>query len=451
MSKSLILNSITKEGVDILATQQGEPAWSKELRTRAWESYLKKPFPSENDPAWKKTRLSLLDFSRLSAKSFTPLSEKQTDSGLTDNLIDHVAKMGGLVFSYQSQENSFCQVELSAEAKAKGVKLVAIPQASKEAPEILKQFEKNAPEAEDDKFMLMSRALFNCGGVLSVPDNVEIDDPFVFITNLASDCVDGALFPRVIVKVGKNSRIRVVNHFTSSGSNVSSQIVFSNALTEIQAESGAYVSYVEVQNYADNVFSLNRQFNNLQKDARIYSLNVGLGGKQIRADIYTHLSHSGSSASVMGVALASSDQSIHYNTIQDHQAPHTTSNIDFRIALRNHSVSCYHGNIRIAKEAQQTDAYQSSKNLLLGEDARAEAVPNLEILANDVKCSHGATVGPVDKEQIFYLNSRGLDKTTAEELVITGFFNTVLATNPIAGVDAFIQELVASKVQSSNK
>lgn len=447
MSKSLILNSITKEGVDILATQQGEPAWSKELRTRAWESYLKKPFPTENDPGWKKTRLSLLDFSRLSAKSFSSEKDQKAEPLLADNLLDHFAKVSGFVFSHQSEENSFCQVKLSDEAKAKGVKLAAIPQATQETPEILKRFDKNAPEAEADKFILMSRALFNCGGVLSVPDNVEIEDPFVFVTNLAANCVDGALFPRILINVGRNSRIKVVNHFTSAGSKPQKEIVFSNALTEIQAEDGAYISYVEVQNYADNVFSLNRQFNNLSKDARIYSLCVGLGGKQIRSDVYTHLSSTGASASVLGVALASKEQSVHYNTVQDHLAPHTTSNIDFRIALKNHAVSCYHGNIKIAKEAQQTDAYQSSKNLLLGEDAKAEAVPNLEILANDVKCSHGATVGPVDKEQIFYLQSRGLDKTTAEELIIIGFFNTVLATNPIAGVDAFIQELVAKKVQ----
>ncbi|MCW5824002.1 MAG: Fe-S cluster assembly protein SufD [Cyanobacteria bacterium TGS_CYA1] len=447
MSKSLILNSITKEGVDILATQQGEPAWSKELRTRAWETYLKKPFPKESDPGWKKTKLSLLDFSRLSAKSFEAQKDKSADPLLTDNLLDHIAKLGGLVFSYQSQDSSFCQVKLSQEASAKGVKLVTIPQASQETPEILKRFETSEPESENDKFILMSRALFNCGGVLSVPDNVEIEDPFVFVTNLAADCVDGALFPRIIVSVGKNSRIKVVNLFTSAGSKESSQIVFSNALTQIQAEDGAYVSYVEVQNYADNVFSLNRQFNNLKRDARIYSLSVGLGGKQLRSDITTEMAHTGASASIMGVALASSGQSVHYNTIQEHVAPHTTSNIDFRIALKNHAVSCYHGNIKISKDAQQSDAVQSSKNLLLGEDAKAEAVPNLEILANDVKCSHGATVGPVDREQIFYLNSRGLDKTTAEELIITGFFNTVLATNPIAGVDAFIQELVAKKVQ----
>ncbi len=432
-----------------MATQQGEPAWSKELRTRAWESYLKKPFPSENDPGWKKTRLSLLDFSRLSAKSFSAEKDQAAKPALTDNLLDHLAKVGGFVFSYQSQETSFCQVQLSDEAKAKGVKLASIPQATQELPEILKCFEKNAPESESDKFILMSRALFNCGGVLSVPANVEIEDPFVFVTNLASDCVDGALFPRIIISVGANSRIRVVNHFTSSGSDVSKQIVFSNALTEIQAEDGAYISYCEVQNYANNVFSLNRQFNNLKKDARIYSLSVGLGGKQIRSDIYTDLSCAGSSASVMGVALAASEQSIHYNTVQDHQAPNTTSNIDFRIALQDHAVSCYHGNIRIAKEAQKSDAIQSNKNLLLGENAKAESVPNLEILANDVKCSHGATVGPVDQEQIFYLNSRGLDKKTAQELIITGFFNTVLGTNPITGVDAFIQELVAKKVQDT--
>lgn len=117
MSKPLILNSITKEGVDNLATQQGEPAWSKELRTRAWESYLKKPFPKESDPGWKKTNLSLLDFSRLSAKSFSALKDNSADPLLTDNLLDHFAKVGGLVFSFRVRNllfvRSSCQKKLA--------------------------------------------------------------------------------------------------------------------------------------------------------------------------------------------------------------------------------------------------------------------------------------------------------------------------------------------------
>ncbi len=140
-----------------------------------------------------------------------------------------------------------------------------------------------------------------------------------------------------------------------------------------------------------------------------------------------------------------------FNTIQDHIAPDTSSTINFRVALKDSSSSAYLGTIRVSKEGQRTDSTQSNKNLLLGANAHADSIPKLEILADDVKCSHGATVGPADKEQIFYLMSRGLNNLEAEELIVTGFFRQVVQSCPVDGAGDWINNLVAEKILSSKK
>ncbi len=135
-----------------------------------------------------------------------------------------------------------------------------------------------------------------------------------------------------------------------------------------------------------------------------------------------------------------------YNTIQEHASPDTTSNINFRVALKDNASSIYQGNIKVDKVATRTNAFQSNKNLLLGAEARADSIPKLEILTDDVKCSHGATVGPVDKEQLFYLMSRGLPLKEAEELIVIGFFAEVLNTITIKGAADWIGALTAEKI-----
>ena len=150
---------------------------------------------------------------------------------------------------------------------------------------------------------------------------------------------------------------------------------------------------------------------------------------------------------MLGVVFGDNKEHLSYNTIQDHDAPNTTSDINFRVALKDEAVSAYQGNIKVAKEAQKTNAFQSNKNLLLGKQAKADSIPKLEILANDVKCSHGATVGPVDEDQVFFLMARGLDKKTAEELIVAGFFDTVLESLPDKVANNWIHELIKEKIQ----
>jgi Fe-S cluster assembly protein SufD len=201
-----------------------------------------------------------------------------------------------------------------------------------------------------------------------------------------------------------------------------------------------------MQKHENTVFAITRCNNEIHKDAKLNSLTVGLSGMQLKSDIRTNLCGAGSSSDVLGIVFGDQKESFSFNTIQDHNAQSTRSNINFKVVLKDQATSIYQGIIKVSPAGQKTDAFQSNKNLLLGTQAKADSIPKLEILADDVKCSHGATVGPVDREQIFYLMSRGLPAKEAEELIVGGFVRQVLESCEVPGAADWIESLISEKI-----
>jgi|AGTN01.1.fsa_nt_gi FeS assembly protein SufD len=459
-------DTITRESVDTLTSKRHEPDWLKKLRVAAMERYLQTPNPLARQDEWRKTLVETLDLS-----SLTPLVAGTTDSTKVSGS-KHVEKVkqifpkrAGLIVD--TGDASF--VEFDEALAAKGIVFTTIANALDKHLELVQKYLESSDETEESKFSLLAKALFAGGAFLYVPPDLDIKEPFVIINGFHKEGAGQAIFPRTILVSDRNSRLDVVNVFTSFGaeSKVANKVdskgkevstppanakqrsvswSLSNAVVEIHALDGSRLQYLELTNFADNVFSVVHSTNNVKRDATVYSLSVGLGGGQIKADLYTSLQDRGATAEMMGIVFGDDDEHLSYNTIQNHDAPDTTSHINFRVALKDRAVSAYQGNIKVAKVAQKTDAYQSNKNLLLGSEARADSIPRLEILADDVKCSHGATVGPVDKNQVFYLMTRGLDEKTAEELVVSGFFNTVLETCPVEGARDWIEALISEKI-----
>ena len=182
------------------------------------------------------------------------------------------------------------------------------------------------------------------------------------------------------------------------------------------------------------------------RDARIDTLNVGLGASVHRVDLNARLQGPGANSDMLGLYFGDSDQHFDFNTSQDHLVPNTGSDLLYKGALDGHSRAVFRGIIRVHPGAQRTDAYQTNRNLLLSPGARADSLPNLEIEADDVKCSHGATVGELDSESLFYLMSRGLDRTQAERLVVLGFLAEVLTKLPLGGVIEKVTRVIAEKL-----
>lgn len=463
MSDSKQGNTIAREEVENLCRINGEPTWLKDNRLAGWEAYLQCPMPTGKTEDWRTTIVDTLDLSELTAVE--PIA-KATKDIAHDLLTSAKANLGDLAGVYVEDYATGSKSQAVDKAITdKGVVFAPLKVALEQHSDVLKELITTERAGLKDKFTLMNQALWTDGLYLRVPKNTTVDVPFVFMVNLpvkakateAAKNADSevekfgqAVFPKVILVAEENSKVNFVTMMSSQESTqAEGQITLANASFELHLAPGANVSVAEVSNMGEEVFLVNRIKAFIGKDATLDYTTAGLGAKQIKADIETILTAPGATARVNGVVLGDSDERFAYNTIADHTATDTNSNIVFRVALKDQSKSIYQGIIKVEKIAQRTDSYQSNKNLLLGTEARADSIPKLEILADDVKCSHGATVGPVDKEQLFYLNSRGLTLIQAEEMIVTGFFQQVLDTIPITGVAQWMSKLVADKIRGA--
>jgi Fe-S cluster assembly protein SufD len=216
---------------------------------------------------------------------------------------------------------------------------------------------------------------------------------------------------------------------------------------EVLARDGAQVQYVALQRLGRGVFYQSQQRTLAGRDSKLDTLNVSLGASVTRVDLDARLNGPGATSEMLGLYFGDRDQHFDHNTSQDHRAPNTSSDLLYKGALDDRSRSAFRGIIRVRPGAQQTDAYQTNRNLLLSDEARADSLPNLEIEADDVKCSHAATVGELDSEAKFYLMSRGLTRTQAERLVVLGFLGEVLGRLPLGGVVDKVTRAIEAKLR----
>jgi Fe-S cluster assembly protein SufD len=206
------------------------------------------------------------------------------------------------------------------------------------------------------------------------------------------------------------------------------------------------VHYLALQRYGTGVRHFSMQHSNTGRNSSLDGLNVTIGGDLSRCDVTSHLLGPGAESEMLALWFGDGTQHFDHHTLQNHAAPHARSDLLYKGALTGSARSVFRGLIRVAEGAQLTDAYQTNRNLLLSEDAHATALPNLEIAADDVRCSHGATVGQVDESQLFYLRSRGLERRQAERLLVFGFFHEVLGRIPMDGVRERIEEAIERKI-----
>jgi Fe-S cluster assembly protein SufD len=204
--------------------------------------------------------------------------------------------------------------------------------------------------------------------------------------------------------------------------------------------------YVQVQDWGRHVWNFMTERSVLARDAELKSLQVTLGSKFTKNSIGSHLRGENALAEMLGIFFADGDQFFDHHTWQLHESPYTTSDLEFKGALKEHSRSVYSGLIKVSEGAQRTDAYQQNRNLVLSREARADTIPNLEIGANDVRCTHGATVSQVEEEHLFYLESRGIPRSEAQKLIVEGFFRPVIDRIPVAEIQDFIEGAIAQKV-----
>jgi Fe-S cluster assembly protein SufD len=273
----------------------------------------------------------------------------------------------------------------------------------------------------DEKFAAHNAALWRHGLLVHVPKNVVLDRPLY--VRIANSTEQGSLFWRLLVIAEEGARFSLIEEYASATPDL---VGYSNAVSELFVGQAAKLEYVSIQNLSRATWHFATHHAKVERDAELDGVIGGFGSKKGKTWIQNDLAGPGAQSRVTGAYFADGEQHIDYDTFQEHMAPSTTSDFAFKGALRDKATAVWRGMIRVEKEAQQTDAYQESRALMLSPDAHAVPIPGLEILANDVRCTHGATVGRVDRDELFYAMARGLSQAEAERLIIRGFFQDIL-------------------------
>jgi len=273
----------------------------------------------------------------------------------------------------------------------------------------------------DEKFAAHNAALWQHGLLVHVPKGVVVEKPLY--VRIANAVEGGSLFWRLLIVAEPESRFTVIEEYASMSPDLSG---YSNAAVEIVVEQGAKVEYVSLQNLSQSTFHFASHHGKVGRDAELDWVTGGFGSGKGKVRIQNDLAGPGATSRVTGAYFADAKQHLDFDTFQEHIAPNTTSDFAFKGALRDEATAVWRGMIRVEEGAQKTNAYQENRNLLLSKSAHADSIPGLEILANDVRCTHGATLGQVDREQLFYLMARGLSRQEAERMIVRGFFQDVL-------------------------
>jgi Fe-S cluster assembly protein SufD len=409
-----------------LATQSLAPAWWLERKRAAFEKFATLPLPKRTDESWRFSNIGSLTLDGFEAGRIVPNPE-------------------GLVPSFFGPANlSFVNNRaipvLAAGALPSGVIITTLATAITKYPDLLKaHFMAQPQKLGSEKFAALHTAFVGDGAFIYVPRGIELDAPIILNHVAAGN--GAAVFPHTLVIAEENSKVTVVDYFASADSTRH----FSAGANDLYAAHGAQLTYIAAQNWSRETLSFQLNSTIVRRDARVQSLNLHLGAGQARHESLSQLQAPGAFSEMLALTVADGAQEFDQRTLQVHQSPNTKSDLLYKNALRDKARTIFSGLIVVDPDAQKTDAYQSNRNLMLSDDAEANSLPGLEIQANDVRCTHGATSSRIDPEQEFYLQSRGIAKAAADELLTFGFFEEVLAKLESAPLHDALRVLIQAK------
>jgi Fe-S cluster assembly protein SufD len=383
------------------------PGSTGAIRERAFAQFQVLPVPSQETEEWRYTDLS--DF----ALDFVPHAPGHGEGA--------PAPAGAGLAALILQHNSSVVMTTSGQdLDTRGVIFCDLDVAAEKYPELVDRHLHSLVPTDRTMFTALHGAFRTGGTFLYVPADVAVEMPLQTVTYLDAD--GAAVFPHTLLIAERGAEVTFIDRYVSPDL----ERGLSDAVTEIVVGDGAHVRYASIQEWGNGVTHLSVQRTRLGRDADFRSLAVGFGASLARAEVEAVLAEPGGFSELLGVFFADEDQHFDHRSVQDHAAPNCTSDLLYKGALLDRSRAVYSGWVHVRPDAQKTIAMQTSRNMVLSEHAKADAIPNLEIEANDVRCGHAASVGPVEEETLFYLQSRGISREEAERLVVTGFFQEVL-------------------------
>src|SRR4051794_39284859 len=366
--------------------------------TEALERYNELPLPDTTEEAWRFTDLRGFDPDSFDA-------DPAEGTFQTESLLPELGVAGWA-------EVSETGIRVGSLPAVEGVRFEALDESDPRLYSLV---------GWDEKFAAHNAAVWQYGLLVHVPKGVKLEQPLY--VRVANAVPGGSLFWRLLVIADEGSEFTLIEEYASATPDLAG---YSNAVAEVFVEQGAKFQYVSVQNLSRETWHFATHHARVERDAELDWVAGGFGSKKGKIRIQNDLNGPGATSRVTGAYFADGEQHLDYDTFQEHIAPSTESDFAFKGALRETARTVWRGMIRVEPDAQKTNAYQENRNLLLSPDAHADSIPGLEIMANDVRCTHGATLGRVDRYQLFYLMARGLARPEAERLIVRGFFQDVL-------------------------
>lgn len=413
------------------------PGWLTERRLAAAERLATLSWPTSGEEIWRYSRVDEFDLGR-----YRPLPPEEIGMPGDERAPGGgpwAAEAGSRAGMVVVRDGRVVHHELDPSLEAKGVHLCDF--ATCGASGFGREHLGRCSSQSEDAFTVLHDAFLAGGAVVSVPDGVVVDRPIVVLHWSEGDGF--ASFPHTIVVAGEASEVTVLDRFGSPPD--TDHLV--DAVVEIEAGEGANVRYLSVQEQGSRTWHVGLQRAHVGRDASLRSAAVALGGDYARLRSESVLAGPGAESDLLAVYFGDGSQMLDFRTLQDHAAPHTRSDLLFKGAVEDSARSVYSGMVRLRPEAQKSQAFQTNRNLVLAEGAGAESIPNLEIEANDVRCSHASAVGPIDDDQRYYLESRGVSPQEAERLIVLGFFDDVFDRLPLTSLTASLRSAVVDKLE----
>ena len=433
MNELTLSTGFNQDTFDAFLSARREPQWLTAARREAWQAFLSRPMPTRSEEEWMRTDIRPLKLDRYplisndgNLPSSSPMLLENVDVGGKTSSVNGVARHGALDEKW----------------RAKGVIFADLNEAVQDHEDLVRKYLYSQVRAPwPDRLAALHAACWTSGTFLYVPRGVALDQPLHSLASLSEQATD---FGHTLVILEDGASATYLNELGSPTEDAGG---LHCGATEVILQSGSHLRFVTLQDWGRDVWHFAHQHASVQRDASLQWTVGALGSRLSKVNQQVSLVGPGAECQVNGVMFTEDRQHLSYHTLQHHQAPHCRSDFLYKAALQDQSRTVWRGMIKVDRVAQKTDGYQRNDNLLLSQLCRADAIPGLEIEADDVRCTHGATTGNVDEELVFYAQSRGYTRREAVRLVVTGFFQQVFDRITIESVREALGHAIARRVR----
>jgi Fe-S cluster assembly protein SufD len=420
------------------------PQWFVDAQDEARKEFANEPYPNRKDEFWRFSSVKNLDgvasFSRAANPGAASLA-RPTALDAKPALERGFPEPAGRMIFVNEQLIS-CEL-LDDSLSDRGVLFLPFGQALKLRPDLLQEhFMAQPARLGSKKFAALHKASVRAGTVLYLPPSLTVDAPFEVFHIVTGENL--ALFPHTLIIADKESEVTFLDHFVSTEGQAHG---FACGVNDLVLRPGSKLNYISVQNWSRQFVSVQVNSTVAEEQSSAVNLSLNFGGRYSRLESVSRLAGAGSRSDMLAVSIAGADQEFDQRTLQDHLQPNTTSDLLYKNALSHNARTIFSGLIKVERGAHRTDAYQKVRNLLLSDEAEANSMPGLEILADDVRCTHGATSGQVEPEELFYLQSRGIPDLRAKGLIVNGFLNEVVDRLSGDEIKAYLHDQIAARLK----